>query len=246
MIAKLYPRSTTFSFSFKQFPGDGDKRQKGNMMLKRLLGHFWDKRRRARRELAGRITAILDKYGSLVLDAKAVEILGCTRKEAVLMLCYLASREHLHVRADSKGRLVILTNDEFERRLQDTRRILFPSAVEAGLETGNFVVARPKCDMVKSSDWNRIMKVDLSPTEDEAVANLDVGQTVMRPVLDGDAVFGRGEVVYDEWFTVKTLPPAAPAPLLVVDQKVPSGRQTLPIRRREPWNVQEEVGQDTE
>lgn len=198
-------------------------------MFERLFGLLFRKRQLMRRDLAARITAILDRHGSLVLDARAVAALGAGYRETMLMACYLAFRERAHLLGDDGDRMVLVSNAEYQRRLAFCSQP--PLVCQAGFDGGNFMVVRPRNELRRLSPRPRTMKVELTADTFAETARPESEAVTLVPL----AVAG-GSDGEDEWYAVDLMAGVVNIP---EEENLPAKRQSLPERRREPWPMGE-------
>ncbi len=89
-----------------------------------MFGTFWEniaavgKTPDSDQELACRFMDWLDRLGSLVLNGDTFAQVGASRRRAYRAAYDLVLRERAHMRTDSDGRVVVMSNREFDRLLR--------------------------------------------------------------------------------------------------------------------------------
>lgn len=192
-------------------------------MFKRLLAKLSPRMRRARerRRLAERLLISVEQLGAMRLDKTALIELGVNRKQAIRLTCHLLLKERIHMLTDSLGRLIVMSNPEFERSVR--RRADGSHETEVRLQNG---VKSLKVDEVENmGEVSRLIDAVCVEAKESPPAARSESDTVVfaaAPTVTVD---------YD-WFDVD-----APSPEVGSFEvaKLPPERQTLPGRRRVPW-----------
>lgn len=210
-------------------------------MFERLISCFFPGRlRRQRQELTDRLFSLLERRGAIVFNDGTVEWLGRGQREALLLVCYLAVRERIHLTTDHEGRMLILSNEEYVRRIRRPSRLALSAPAAPA---GNFLVARRRRSTTRARlSGSRIMQVDMAADclpVDGAPGDAAKSVVTMRPsVIEDGGVEGKEhELDSSEWFKVvvssDVLAPAGG------ETELPDSRQALPDRQREPWSTAE-------
>lgn len=187
-------------------------------MLKRLLGKLSAliPRFRPLRDKTERVLISVEQLGVMVVDKAALQEFSLGRKLAVRILCHLLLKERIHMLTDSRGRLIAMSNPEYERSVR--RR------ADGSHET--------EVRFLKATKTMLVDPADVPPEPAPAAAGPDREGEDVRADSE-TATFSlpvptQAAVDY-EWFDFEAAtgdPGAA---------KLPAERQTLPARRREPW-----------
>ena len=215
-------------------------------MLKRLWEHFAPANRaeQIRSDLAGRLLDHLDRHGSLVLDERAFREFGAGRERVFRVVCDLAMRERVHLRADAE-KLVAMSNREFSSLLWQRAAL--------GHKNGNrlpgSVIATEFRKEAVEDDSMTVMAV--SPdmmAEHPGIASTPSPAAELPAVAEPpspppeETVTQEHTIPEPPWFTLEIAPSAPEAEN--TDADTPADRNILPERKREPWLVVEETWQE--
>ena len=191
-------------------------------MLERLFGFLSSRRRRTL--LAERLLVSVEQLGSMVFDHKLIAQLGVGRKLAIKLACHLALKERIHMLTDPRGRVVLMSNVEYERYTE--RRANGEPEAEIHVR-GGF-----KSMVVKEFDPDAA-----APSFADAACMAPV-KALPLPASGEDSsimLFSRppllGNEMDSEWFTIDNSGEKQNSG----SAKSASERQSLPERKREPW-----------
>lgn len=182
------------------------------------------RRARSRRRQAERLLICVEQLGTMRLDKAILRELGLGRKRAIRIVCHLLLRERIHMTTDACGRMILMSNPEFERitRRQadgapETEPLLpgpVPAMIVSEVES---IEEAPPC--------REVLCLPTSETPLPVAPPLEVAAAGTNALPE--------RIVTREWFP----PMAVPAVIgLVETAKLPPERQSLPERRREPWS----------
>ncbi len=227
-----------------------------------MLGSLWENSplgggsADADRELARILMDRLDRLGSFILDDETVAGVGAGRRQTCRAVYELVLRERAHVRADSEGRVVVMSNREFNRFLRQRAAISFGTRIHCRAEAPAGEAAEPLPGQAPA-DWG-VETVELSDmnigSAAESARESGPAAELPQPVSAADAdtvALPELPVSTEEygWFEIDVAPPEAgeraadsePFALGEPEQNLPSVRQSLPERKREPWVVFEDA-----
>lgn len=224
-------------------------------MLDRLIGRA----RRKRIEAAEELTARLAEKASIVVDDRLVADLGVGRKTLYRIIYDMVRRERMFMLADKYDQILLMTNTEFNRFMFRRSGRKIPAHAAAGLEDSELVLEGTPgdpADLALEEDWeipaaalDSALAGNLSPSMYSLPENLGVGGGKGARGREPSAAAGAkraagAEGASDEygWFSLDVAPSGletgdagAEAPNL------PSGRQSLPERKRDPWASYEDA-----
>ncbi len=108
--------------------------RKTAIMFKKVVDRFRSKEKTAhvRRDRATQLMEYLQANNSLVLDREGLALVGMSRKQAFQTVYDLVVNESIQMRAESDGKVIIMTNAEYIRQKEDKARETW--AKEAGLK----------------------------------------------------------------------------------------------------------------
>lgn len=104
-------------------------------MLKKIFTRLGGKKHPAgaRKNRAEMLLHYLEENQSLVLDGDGLLKIGMSRKQAFQTVYDLVVRENIQMRAETDGRVVVMTNAEYIRQMEDRARETWSQ--DAGLKT---------------------------------------------------------------------------------------------------------------
>lgn len=182
-------------------------------MMNRILALFSPRRRRALK--AERLLICVEQLGSIILDRQSLEQLGLKRRVAVRLVCHLLFKERIHMTTDSLGRIVLMSNIEYERYTRN--RADGDEEPEVRIFNGIKSMVVKEFEDIRSSADERSESKALPVGEDSAAF------FAVSPPLLGNEMGG-------EYYNADDgFDPDDDA------AKTASGRQSVPERRREPW-----------
>lgn len=218
-------------------------------MLKQLFDRISPKKRRskARAELKRRILEHVGKHGFLELNSENLGNLKAGRKFAYSVIYEMVKLELVHMRCDTEGGVVIMSNNEFSTLLR--QRAAISRETEIRRKNGDHILVgqhkmTPEDKETAMAETVTVeMYVDTVETPAPAVnvpatAN-EMGCRIFAQA-DGDS---ESERRYG-WVEIHT--PKFALEMDADEEKVPVKRQTLPERRREPWEAVEETAVEQE
>lgn len=88
-------------------------------MLNKVIGGRAGRKEEARRDLAELLWVCVEAQGALVLDEGFFGRMRIGRASALTAVCDLLLAERIHLRSDSEGRMVAMSNFEFMRFILD-------------------------------------------------------------------------------------------------------------------------------
>ncbi len=106
-------------------------------MIKRLFDRLLFKERQIknRRTRAAILLDYLDQHGSLVLDNNGLSAIGMSRKQAFQTLYDLIIHESVQMRAEADGQVVVMSNAEYIRQMEERARETWKCEADLRLET---------------------------------------------------------------------------------------------------------------
>ena len=230
-------------------------------MLGRLFGSFSRKKRLARARLADDVLRRLEADNVLIVEQGVPESFGVKRKEFFQTVYDLVMKERIYMISDIEGKVVLMTNAEFSnfmmrRSTSRETEIRRRDTVPAKKDNVALVVSfdeTPQKPAPHRSDTAAGDEDDILCRETEST--LFTGATLGGAILDGiladihdpadnradepvlaGSVAGTGDsgVSPDlNWFSLDVAASEKDG------ENLPEGRQSLPERRREPWEVLE-------
>ncbi len=189
-------------------------------------------------EPARRLLARLDKDGSLTLDQSTLREIGADHQLAIRTICVLAMAERLHVRANMEGRIVVMSNCEFSRLVHQRAEITAGSERLAKREAAaptEEIEARPVPEAVEATaTMEELTEPAAALASDSAAVSAPAPGEEETVVLAPPSSDYAGDGL--DWFTLEVAQAVSGA----ADKdgsakKLPSVRQSLPDRPREPW-----------
>lgn len=193
-------------------------------MLRRILGLLSPRRRRTL--LAERLLISVEQLGSMIFDRTLVAQLGVGRKLGIKLACHLALKERIHMLTDPNGRVVLMSNMEYERYTE--RRARGERETEIRVRDGvkSIVVKDFDADggLPLLIDTVCVEKAESPPrllvTQEES----DTALFTSPPLL--------GNASDNEWFNIDIVETGTDG----ASAKSAPERQSLPERKREPWS----------
>lgn len=216
-----------------------------------MLGRLFDlispkkRRARARRLLAERILISVEQLGAMCFDNKTLAEMGLSRKLGMRIICILLLRERIHMMTDGYGRVILLSNQEFERFTRQRADNAEEPEIRVRSSVKSMVVQ--DSDLQNENGVNLIlgsaaatMRLPHTPPQPSAAdsetrripaAASAAGEESEAVLFTSPPITGNEEDY--EWFDIDVAsrkdasdPSAA---------KKASERQSLPERKREPW-----------
>lgn len=190
-------------------------------MIADFLTRRTRKQREQRNRLAEALSGRLALEPSIAVDDDLIAAMGVDRRAFFRAVYSMVIQERMHMMADESGSIRLMTNEEFHRFMLRRSGL---RETEIRRREGVPAFADTLAEHAVAAMEEETVVVDL------VVAEFVDPASAPAPSLSGDAASNDSL----GWFSLDVAPEPAPR------EKLPDARQSLPDRRREPWNANEE------
>ncbi len=185
-----------------------------------MIASLFTSRARRQRQLRSQVADVLlrrlERERTLVMDKRLVHELGVGRRTLLHVAYDLAIKERMHVMAANGGEVTFFSNSEFRRFM-----------------LGRTGLSEEALDILEA---NEAALLDETQVVEAVIAEPAPEPAVPKMPVPAMATAGGQDDL--GWFSLEVAPSGPKR------GKLPSGRQSLPDRARDPWSAMEGAGLD--